>query len=40
VCDAELTFRILPFPNPEIRADLEAAAARIGFPLEALSHAG
>jgi len=22
------------------RADLEAAAARIGFPLEALSHAG
>ncbi len=40
VCDAELTFRILAFPNPEVRADLEAAAARIGFPLEALSHAG
>ena len=40
VCDAELTFRILPFPDPEVRADLETAAARIGFPLEALSHAG
>jgi 3-hydroxyacyl-[acyl-carrier-protein] dehydratase len=40
VCDAELTFRILPFPNREVRADLEAAAARIGFPLEALNHAG
>src|SRR5919206_2211221 len=40
VCDAELTFRILPFPKPEVRAELEAAAARIGFPLGALSHAG
>ena len=40
VCDAELTFRVMPFPNSEVRADLEAAAARIGFPLEAFSHAG
>jgi 3-hydroxyacyl-[acyl-carrier-protein] dehydratase len=40
VCDAELTFRVLPFPNREVRTDLERAAARIGFPLEALSHAG
>ena len=40
VCDAEFTFRVLPFPNGEVRADLEAAATRIGFPLEALSHAG
>jgi 3-hydroxyacyl-[acyl-carrier-protein] dehydratase len=40
VCDAELTFRVLPFPNREVRADLEAAATRIGFPLEALTHAG
>ena len=40
VCDAELTFRVLPFPKPEVRADLEAAAARIGFPIEALHDAG
>jgi 3-hydroxyacyl-[acyl-carrier-protein] dehydratase len=40
VCDAELTFRVLPFPTGDVRAELEAAAARIGFPLEALSHAG
>jgi len=40
VCDAELTFRVLPFPNRDVRAELEAAAARIEFPLEALSDAG
>jgi 3-hydroxyacyl-[acyl-carrier-protein] dehydratase len=40
VSDAELTFRILPFPHSGVRADLEAAAARIGFPLQALSDAG
>jgi 3-hydroxyacyl-[acyl-carrier-protein] dehydratase len=40
VCDAELTFRILPFPEPEVRSDLEAAAARIGLTLKALSDAG
>jgi 3-hydroxyacyl-[acyl-carrier-protein] dehydratase len=40
VCDAELTFRTLPFPHPAVRADVEAVAGRIGFPREALSHAG
>jgi 3-hydroxyacyl-[acyl-carrier-protein] dehydratase len=40
VCDAELTFRILPFPKPEVRAELADMAARIGFPLDALSHTG
>jgi 3-hydroxyacyl-[acyl-carrier-protein] dehydratase len=40
VCNAELTFRVMPFPNREVRAELEAAAARIGFPVEALNHAG
>jgi 3-hydroxyacyl-[acyl-carrier-protein] dehydratase len=40
VSDAELTFRILPFPHSDVRADLEAAAARIGLPLQAVSDVG
>jgi 3-hydroxyacyl-[acyl-carrier-protein] dehydratase len=32
ICDAELTFRVMPFPNEEFRARMKATAARIGFP--------
>ena len=35
VCNAELTFRIMPFPDPSFRATMEATAARIGFPMKA-----
>jgi len=40
VCDAELTFRVMAFPSREFRTQLEAAAARIGFPLGAMNDAG
>lgn len=39
-CEAELTYRILPFPDPKVRAELESVAAEVGLRLEALNHAG
>jgi 3-hydroxyacyl-[acyl-carrier-protein] dehydratase len=37
-CNATLTFRHTPFPNPELRGHMEAMAKRIGFPEQAMSH--
>jgi len=37
-CEAELTLRVMPFPDPRLRANMEEVAARIGFPMEALTH--
>ena len=37
-CDAELTLRVMPFPDPRLRANMEEMAARIGFPMKALAH--
>jgi len=34
-CEAELTFRIMPFPDPGIRRELETAADRVGLRLGA-----
>jgi 3-hydroxyacyl-[acyl-carrier-protein] dehydratase len=36
-CDAELTLRVMPFPDPRLRANMEEVAARIGFPMKALA---
>jgi 3-hydroxyacyl-[acyl-carrier-protein] dehydratase len=36
-CDSELTLRIMPFPDPRLRANMEEVAARIGFPMKALT---
>jgi 3-hydroxyacyl-[acyl-carrier-protein] dehydratase len=36
VCDAEITLRILPFPNPELQQGMRETAERIGFPMERL----
>jgi 3-hydroxyacyl-[acyl-carrier-protein] dehydratase len=36
-CEAELTLRIMPFPDPRLRANMEEMAARIGFPMKALT---
>ena len=36
-CDAELTLRVMPFPDAKFRSTMEETAARIGFPLEALA---
>jgi len=37
-CDAELTLRVMPFPDPRLRQNMEEVAARIGFPRKALAH--
>jgi 3-hydroxyacyl-[acyl-carrier-protein] dehydratase len=38
ICDAHITFRIVPFPDPSLRAGMEDVARKIGFPLEAIAH--
>jgi 3-hydroxyacyl-[acyl-carrier-protein] dehydratase len=35
VCGAEITFRVVPFPNASFRASMESVAQSIGFPMEA-----
>jgi 3-hydroxyacyl-[acyl-carrier-protein] dehydratase len=35
VADAEITFRIMAFPDPRFRASMSEVARRIGFPVEA-----
>jgi 3-hydroxyacyl-[acyl-carrier-protein] dehydratase len=37
ICDAEITFRVMPFPSPDFRKVMEQTAKRIGFPMEALA---
>ena len=37
VCDAELTFRVMPFPSQDFRKVMEETAHRIGFPMKALA---
>ncbi|MCA6124535.1 beta-hydroxyacyl-ACP dehydratase [Bradyrhizobium sp. WSM 1704] len=39
-CNAELTFRHIPFPSPDLRVHMDAMAHKIGFPQQALSAAG
>jgi 3-hydroxyacyl-[acyl-carrier-protein] dehydratase len=38
ICSAELTFRLVEFPNPTFRASMEKVAAEIAFPVEMLAH--
>ena len=37
VCNAEITFRVMEFPNSEFRATMEAWAERLEFPMGALA---
>jgi 3-hydroxyacyl-[acyl-carrier-protein] dehydratase len=37
-CNATLTFRHIPFPNPDLRGHMEAMAKRIGFPQQAVAN--
>jgi 3-hydroxyacyl-[acyl-carrier-protein] dehydratase len=37
-CDAEITFRLVEFPNPEFRASMEKMAGILQFPNAAVSH--
>jgi 3-hydroxyacyl-[acyl-carrier-protein] dehydratase len=36
ICDAEITFKVLDFPNDEFRARMNEWATRLQFPREAL----
>src|SRR3954470_3094259 len=36
-CSADLTFRQIPFPDPSLRVHMDAMAARIGFPSQAMT---
>jgi 3-hydroxyacyl-[acyl-carrier-protein] dehydratase len=38
VCNAEITFRLSPFPSQEFRDTMEKAAAAIAFPMELTAH--
>jgi 3-hydroxyacyl-[acyl-carrier-protein] dehydratase len=35
VCNADITFRVMPFPDPAFRASMERVAAEISFPMKA-----
>ena len=35
-CSSELTFRLIPFPDPAFRGHMDAKAAELGFPLPAI----
>jgi 3-hydroxyacyl-[acyl-carrier-protein] dehydratase len=37
-CNATITFRHVPFPNPDLRGFMETMAKRIGFPQQAITH--
>jgi 3-hydroxyacyl-[acyl-carrier-protein] dehydratase len=37
-CNAEITFRLVEFPNAEFRASMERMAATLEFPMGALTH--
>jgi 3-hydroxyacyl-[acyl-carrier-protein] dehydratase len=37
-CNAELTFRLVEFPNAEFRANMEKMATILEFPMGALAH--
>src|SRR5712671_515858 len=36
-CSANLTFRQIPFPHPDLRVHMDAMARKIGFPLQAMT---
>ena len=38
-CNAEITFRLVDFPNPEFRASMDKMAAILQFPMGALAPA-
>jgi 3-hydroxyacyl-[acyl-carrier-protein] dehydratase len=38
VCNADITFKVMDFPNDEFRARMEEWAERLQFPMKALEH--
>jgi len=39
-CEAETTFRVMPFPSPVFKENVIAHARRVGFPAEFVPNAG
>lgn len=39
-CEAETTFRVMPFPSPVFRENVIAHARRVGFPAEFMPNGG
>jgi 3-hydroxyacyl-[acyl-carrier-protein] dehydratase len=39
VCNAELTFRLIPFPNPQLKENMRKIAEQVAFPMETVPHA-
>ena len=37
-CNAEITFRLVEFPNADFRASMEKMAVLLEFPMGALAH--
>jgi 3-hydroxyacyl-[acyl-carrier-protein] dehydratase len=37
VCNAEITFRVVPFPAPDLRSYMQKEAERLQFPLGAIA---
>jgi 3-hydroxyacyl-[acyl-carrier-protein] dehydratase len=37
-CNAEITFRLVEFPSPDFRANMEKMAAILEFPMGSLAH--
>lgn len=38
ICNATITFRLVPFPSPHFRDNMEKVAASISFPMELAAH--
>ena len=38
VCNADITFRVVDFPEGEFRTSMDEVARRIGFPRESVAH--
>ena len=36
-CSAEITFGLMPFPDPSFRVHMDAMAHKVGFPLQVLN---
>ena len=36
VCDADLTFRVMPFPTPDFETQMREWSRRLNFPMEAI----
>ena len=38
ICDASITFRLMPFPSATFRNSMEEVAQRLAFPMEAMAN--